>query len=213
VTTRTAFLSTLRQRLAGGIPDNPVRPLTLLEGPPPPIAYTADLSDLPAAFTAAAEVAGATVRRMQAGDAAGFVAEVCAGAQVQRAAVSDDPECAGLADGLRAAGIEVTPPDHHADIGITGALAGIALTGTLVVDNARAGSRAVSVLPPVHLALLPMASLVPTPGDVLRGLTVDSLPSNLVFITGPSRSADIELYLARGVHGPGQVWIGLLDYC
>jgi L-lactate dehydrogenase complex protein LldG len=211
MTTRTAFLNTLRGRLAGGIPANPVRPLTLLEGPPPPIAYTADLRDLPAAFAAAAEVAGAVVRRMQAGDAAGFVAEVCAGAQVRRAAVSDDPECAGLADGLRAAGIEVTPPDHRADIGITGAQAGIALTGTLVVDNARAGSRAVSVLPPVHLALLPVASLVATPGDVLRGLTADVLPSNLVFITGPSRSADIELYLARGVHGPGQVWIGLLD--
>jgi L-lactate dehydrogenase complex protein LldG len=211
MTTRTAFLATLRGRLAGGIPDNPVRPLVPLDGPPPPIAYTADLTDLPAAFTEAATAAGATVRRLAGADVAGFVAEVCEASGVRLAAVSADPECEGLADLLTARGIEVTPPDHRADIGITGAVSGIALTGTLVVDNARAGSRAVSVLPPVHLALLSTASLVPTPGDVLRALTCQALPSNLVFITGPSRSADIELYLARGVHGPGQVWIGLVD--
>jgi L-lactate dehydrogenase complex protein LldG len=77
----------------------------------------------------------------------------------------------------------------------------------------RAGSRTASLLPPVHLALVRRDAIVATPGDLLRHLPErlpDGLPSNLVLITGPSRSADIELQLTVGVHGPRELVIGLL---
>jgi L-lactate utilization protein LutC len=65
----------------------------------------------------------------------------------------------------------------------------------------------------VHLALLPQRRIVPTPGDLLRGWSeerLEVLGSNVVLITGPSRSADIELQLTVGVHGPERVLIALV---
>ena len=100
-----------------------------------------------------------------------------------------------------------------ADLGITGAVCGIALTGSLIVGSGRAGARTASLLPGVHLALLPRDAILPTPGHLFRDLPAtlpDGLPSNLVLITGPSRSADIEMQLTIGVHGPRHLVIGLL---
>lgn len=97
-----------------------------------------------------------------------------------------------------------------ADLGVTGAVCGIALTGTIVVDSSRAGGRLASLLPPLHLALLPIDAMVADAGEVLRALPARRLPSNLVFVTGPSKSADTELVLTVGVHGPRKVVVALL---
>ena len=91
---------------------------------------------------------------------------------------------------------------------------GIAATGSLVVAADRAGGRSVSLLPPVHAALLPIRSLLATPADLWRHMGEafpGGPPSQVVVITGPSRTSDIELVLVRGVHGPGHVWVGLLE--
>jgi L-lactate utilization protein LutC len=131
--------------------------------------------------------------------------------------ISDDPECEGVAQILASLGVEVLPVGDPAvvataDLGVTGALCGVALTGSLVVDSRRAHTRLASLLPEVHLVLLLRERIAPTPGDVFRQLThwlPEGLPSNLVFITGPSRSADIELEITVGVHGPRRVLIAL----
>ena len=90
-------------------------------------------------------------------------------------------------------------------------VARVALTGSIVVDAGRAGGRTVSLLPPLHVAFVRADAIVATPGDLWRALEDGPMPSNLVQITGPSRSADIELVITLGVHGPQALWVGVLD--
>jgi L-lactate dehydrogenase complex protein LldG len=98
-----------------------------------------------------------------------------------------------------------------ASLGITGADYALADTGTLVMLSSQEEARMISLLPPVHLAIVPRERLL-TGLDEL--FTVTPKPaarsSSMVLITGPSRTADIEQILVRGVHGPGEVHIVLL---
>ena len=95
-----------------------------------------------------------------------------------------------------------------ADVGITSADYALADTGTLVMLASPAEARLISLLPPVHIAVVPAER-------VLSGLdelfTILPLPaeqtSSMVLITGPSRTADIEQILVRGVHGPGEIHV------
>jgi L-lactate dehydrogenase complex protein LldG len=99
----------------------------------------------------------------------------------------------------------------HYDVGITSATYALAETGTLVMFASHEEARLVSLLPPVHLAVVPRARLL-TGLDEL--LSIEPRPaertSSMVFITGPSRTADIEQFLVRGVHGPGEIHVVLV---
>ncbi len=98
-----------------------------------------------------------------------------------------------------------------AKFGITSADYALTDTGTLVMMASAADARLISLLPPVHIAVVPVArllsgldelyTLVPKPAEET---------SSMVFITGPSRTADIEQRLVRGVHGPGQLHVVLV---
>lgn len=104
------------------------------------------------------------------------------------------------------------PPNAHDifqfDVGISNAQAAIAETGTLVLDSACEQHRLVSLVPPVHIAIVNASSIVETLGEALALLRKDKEISPVVtFITGPSRTADIELTLAIGVHGPQQLYV------
>jgi L-lactate dehydrogenase complex protein LldG len=95
-----------------------------------------------------------------------------------------------------------------ADIGITSADYALADTGTLVLLSSPREARLISLLPPAHIAVVPrdriltgldeLFSILPNPAEE---------SSSMVLITGPSRTADIEQILIRGVHGPGQIRI------
>lgn len=216
---RDAFLATVRDRIGAGLPTNLLRPLHPTAGSTPEITYTPDLTDHLAAFTTAATAAGAEVHRLDDLDAVrDLLARLRDEDGVATAVVSHDPEVEAVPDVLAELGIEpVTVGDADAaaaaDLGVTGAAFGIALTGSVVVDSRRAGTRLASLLPPTHVVLLDRSRLLPTPGALLRHLDrhlPDGLPSNLVFVTGHSRSADIELRLTPGVHGPRRVVIGLV---
>ena len=92
------------------------------------------------------------------------------------------------------------------DVGITSADYALADTGTLVMISSPQEARMISLLPPAHIAVVPreriltgldeLFSLLPTPAETT---------SSMVLITGPSRTADIEQILVRGVHGPGAI--------
>jgi L-lactate dehydrogenase complex protein LldG len=96
-------------------------------------------------------------------------------------------------------------------IGLTGALAGIAESGTIAVVSGPGRSRLASLLPPAHIAVLRAERLYPSLDAFLASHPdIADAGSNLVLITGPSRTADIEMTLTRGVHGPGEIHVVLV---
>jgi len=105
----------------------------------------------------------------------------------------------------------------RADLGMSGVDYVIAETGTLVL-MARAGQmRGVSLLPPVHVAVARASQVIATLADYLllaQAAGTDPqqyLTSCVSFVTGPSRTGDIELKLTVGVHGPGELHLVVLD--
>jgi len=106
----------------------------------------------------------------------------------------------------------------RADIGLSGADYVIAETGTLALSTLPGQMRGVSLLPPVHVAVVKPSQIVGTMADCLAMLQDEGradLPERLTscvsFITGPSRTGDIELSLTIGVHGPGELHLIILD--
>jgi len=94
------------------------------------------------------------------------------------------------------------------EVGITRAQAGIAETGTLVLDSSMEQNRLISLVPPVHIAILDASRIYATLGETLAMLQNENEPSPAItFITGPSRTADIELTLTVGVHGPKELHV------
>lgn len=90
---------------------------------------------------------------------------------------------------------------EQADVGLSSADAALAETGSLVLSSGPGKSRLATLLPPVHIALVPVGRLTP---DLFTwtGARTDHLPANLTLVSGPSKTADIEQTMAIGVHGP-----------
>ncbi|OAT81657.1 lactate utilization protein B/C [Desulfotomaculum copahuensis] len=99
----------------------------------------------------------------------------------------------------------------EADLGITTFDLAIAETGTLVQDATALDRRLVSMLPPVHLAVMPLDGLTATFRQAIANLAAGEIPGYLAFVSGPSRTADIERVLTIGVHGPGRLIVVFID--
>jgi L-lactate dehydrogenase complex protein LldG len=94
-----------------------------------------------------------------------------------------------------------------ADVGITSADYALAETGTLVMLSSKQEARLISLLPPAHIAVVPRSRIVANLDELLSTLPKPAeQTSAMVLITGPSRTADIEQILVRGVHGPGEIY-------
>ncbi len=175
-------------------------------------------------FQAEAEKLSARVTRVASAQrAAQKVAELFREHDWQRvlAWTWEEIGCEGLGNVLTDAGVEVL---HEASIselavipvGLTGADAALADTGTLVLRNGWGRSPLASLLPPVHIAVLDASRILPDMPTYFESLTSQGgavkhvqATSNLVFISGPSRTADIEQTLTLGVHGPRELLIVL----
>jgi L-lactate dehydrogenase complex protein LldG len=157
-------------------------------------------------------LAGKTYRAASAGDARDYVSSVIA----ERTAVASNApilrECGiaslpGVQSGLTDRD-ELRAACSTAVCGISGADYALADTGTLVMLSSRREARLISLLPPVYIALVARERLL-TGLDEL--LSIWPRPaeqtSSMVLITGPSRTADIEQILVRGVHGPGEIHV------
>jgi L-lactate dehydrogenase complex protein LldG len=93
-----------------------------------------------------------------------------------------------------------------ADIGITSADVAVAETGSIAVCSGPDTPRLASLLPPVHIAIVERSQIVNDLFDVFAKLDAagaTNIASNVTFITGPSKTGDLELRLTTGVHGPG----------
>jgi L-lactate dehydrogenase complex protein LldG len=90
--------------------------------------------------------------------------------------------------------------------------AAVADTGALILRPTGAEPRLMSLVPPVHIAVLRADTVYPSLGDAMReGRWAEGMPSNLLLISGPSKTADIELILAFGVHGPKELVVLILE--
>lgn len=96
------------------------------------------------------------------------------------------------------------------DVGVTRVDFVVARTGSLFIQSATSGGRQLSVLPPVHVAVASRSQVVPSLGDVLQRFDSDDESSFGTFISGPSRTADIEKILVLGAHGPRRLVVLLL---
>jgi L-lactate dehydrogenase complex protein LldG len=156
---------------------------------------------------------GAVVDRA---DLVAAIARVAATVPADRrfAVVAPDAEPFGrqIDDGLARAGLEVARPADgtgwredaaRAGLGVTSAVLGVASTGSVLIGSGPDSPRAASILPEIHLVLLPAERLVPGLEEALE--TVAALAatrSNPFLVTGPSRTSDIEMEMVLGAHGP-----------
>jgi L-lactate dehydrogenase complex protein LldG len=120
----------------------------------------------------------------------------------------------GLEGALHSLGVEIISPTANkhemalCDLGITEADYLLPGTGTLVLRSSPEKPRAVSLLPRIHLAIVRPEMLRPDMHQVFA----EAKDSNyLVFITGPSRTADIELTTTLGVHGPKDLYVWMIE--
>jgi L-lactate dehydrogenase complex protein LldG len=101
-----------------------------------------------------------------------------------------------------------------ADLGISEAQRGVAETGTLVLESDRERNRLVSLVPPVHVAIIEAHRIGETLAEALQATHEngeEGLSRAVTFITGPSRTSDIELTLAIGVHGPAELYVIIIE--
>ena len=138
--------------------------------------------------------------------------------EAKSALIDDHPVLAGLDTAVRWPDIQWHVVGHSdgdlrqfataADVGISGADAALAETGTVVVSSGPGRSRLTSLMPPAHIALVPASCLT---SDLFTWMDRQKppLPASVTLISGPSKTADIEQTMAVGVHGPGR-FIALL---
>jgi L-lactate dehydrogenase complex protein LldG len=94
------------------------------------------------------------------------------------------------------------------DAGFTVARSGIASTGTLILEPDAGTPRSVSLVPPLHIALVHAHTLYPDMHAAAKAERWgDGMPTNLVLISGPSKTSDIQQTLAYGAHGPRELWV------
>ncbi|MDO8960389.1 MAG: lactate utilization protein C [Rhodocyclaceae bacterium] len=182
-----------------------------VQGPRP--AVPTDTAGLVAWFEEKSAAQSSSLDRVATlADAPAAVARYLAGMNLPLRAVIW-PSLAGL--DWRAAGIEVAPRGAvDSDlVGITGCFCAIAETGTLMACSAPDHPATVSLLPETHIALVPMSRIVPGMEDAwnLARAELGSLPRAVNFISGPSRTGDIEQTIVLGAHGPYRVHLVIVE--
>jgi L-lactate dehydrogenase complex protein LldF len=111
---------------------------------------------------------------------------------------------------LTKAGIKLDRSDANLKVGITGATSAVAETGTLVIASGAGESLTTSLLPEIHIAAIKSSQILETLEEALQLDEIKSSAS-IALISGPSRTADIEMTLTIGVHGPKEIHVFIVD--
>ncbi len=214
-----AFIERVRQSAAKTVASHvhDPRPVTGDPGRTPADKPLADL------FVERAEATGMSVARAKSvADAREEISAWLSGRGIATAVCWDTPELRDLAQALDDVEVSFWNPDS-ADLkssafamacGITTVDHAVAETGSLVVSGKAEDGRSVTMLGEYHVALVYESQIVPDLYDLFPALRADNpdrLPPCISLITGPSKTADIELQLVVGVHGPGEVHIVLVE--
>jgi L-lactate dehydrogenase complex protein LldG len=109
--------------------------------------------------------------------------------------------------------LEARPPDSADRLGVTGCFCAIAETGTVLLHSGAGRSASASLLPETHVAIVPLSRLVSRMEQAFALLRRETgtVPRALNFVSGPSRTADIEQTIVIGAHGPRRVHLILVD--
>jgi L-lactate dehydrogenase complex protein LldG len=218
---RTEFLQAIRHRTQAGR----YKPTKA-----PDVAWTGEpregepIEDPPARFIEELEALGGHARRVASREEArDYVLELVRERETELLVRwdVDELEALGVDGPLGEAGIEVAVWRELADfrevagkagIGLSTAAWAIAETGTLVLEGGPGMGRSVTLLPPTHVAVVPVERILRTVPEAISKYAGDAggLPANVCFHTGPSRSGDIEMALFVGMHGPGDVHVILV---
>lgn len=210
---KEAIFSAIRKSLEASAPfdadhQNHHRPK--VKGEPEPTRDDSSQETLVGNFRASLEAVGGHFYLVSnAADAGETIRSIIGKIGAKRIAVSDSDLVRDATAGIT--GIEFSREVEVADlfafdVGITSAQWAIAETGTFVLESDREKHRLISLVPPVHLSLITACNVRQTLGEILE-LTRPDLSRTMTFITGASRTSDIELTLAVGVHGPGELHV------
>ena len=169
-------------------------------------------ADLVARFRARAESMQSTTEELAAGaDVPAAVARYLKGGGLPLAGCAW-PQLAHL--DWRSAGLALEPRAAKRDdaVGVTGAFAAIAETGTLMLASGPDTPATVSLVPETHVAVVSAGRIVPHMEDAwsLARDELRQLPRAINFVSGPSRTADIDQTIVLGAHGPYRVHIILV---
>ncbi|HEX6947859.1 MAG TPA: lactate utilization protein [Acidimicrobiia bacterium] len=131
----------------------------------------------------------------------------------------DDLPAPGVVPMLESAGLTRVPATdggldrfRQLDLGVTGAAAALAESGSVVLIHGPGRPRLASLVPDVHVVLVEIETIQPSLAHWAHSQPEPiSSTANLVVVTGPSRTGDIELQLNLGVHGPRHVHVVLID--
>lgn len=217
---RHAMLARIREHLAESVPSDRVHQESLAQHAIKPSGRGVEQSPgigLIDLFRERIEaVSGNCMIVADESEAASSLKQVIELNKLQRIAVSESPIVGRLmrqVDG-NAEMLSNSAPEalFDCDAGITSVQWAIAETGTLVLESKSERHRLVSLIPPMHIAIVEAGRIRRTMSEVLAAVsTAGELSRTVTFITGPSRTSDIELTLAIGVHGPGKLHVILIE--
>jgi L-lactate utilization protein LutC len=181
------------------------------------VAKDADLAEY---FTRIAKEQKMLIAGDTAGNVAQQVVEVCTGRPIRRVALAASQRIAhlGIEDALKAAALDVRRWDqislgemYEFDCAVTDVACAVAENATLVIRPSAEQGRSMSLVPLFHIAIVERQQIIPDMIELFDQLGRESDRSNIILITGPSKTADIEMNVVTGVHGPNVVQVFLLD--
>ena len=209
-------MTTARERILGRLRHHPsaVPPAPTFS----PLSGNLALDDAIASFRRGSETFHAEVIDTRGGDWRHMLADICAAKNVRHLLLPPQSDLAPWPDGPALRKFD-QPIENikrelfdNTDAGLTIADGAIADTGTLFQLDPRTMPRTLSLVPPIHICVLDVKRILPSlQAAVASEGWQAAMPSNLIFITGPSKTADIQQTLAYGAHGPKELIVLLTE--
>ncbi len=175
-----------------------------------PAVPAEETEDLVQRFIQELEALGGHAQRVKSNELSGHILDILKKQNIDAALIWDKIPGLDEAD-LTGSGLRVVKsPDASIKAGITGAAWAIADTGTIVIPSGEGQPLGASLLPEIHIAVVRASRMLLSLDQAMMKKEVRDAAS-LALVTGPSRTADIEMTLTIGVHGPGELDVFIVD--